>query len=150
MGKNLAANWHFRLNEDSPSANDGKIYVFVKLTDSCSKAIENAVQLKRKSSVHAKSTIKFNKNGGVRLTSFRLGQTSLFSLQGYLNSDERRREENLLVPNQSREQNSRSVRVNSTNRPQVRLRRNFFPSTNETDRISSSACWKHVRPSNSD
>jgi hypothetical protein len=61
MDQNLPGNHQFRLNEDRLSNNNGKIYIFVKLTDSCMRTIETYI--KRNSS--NKSNIKFNLNGGV-------------------------------------------------------------------------------------
>lgn len=65
MERNLLSNHHYRLNEDSPSSKDGKIYIFVKLTDSCLKTIENSIKSTKKSSNPTKSTIRFDHHGGV-------------------------------------------------------------------------------------
>lgn len=54
----------FRLNENGISNPDGKLFIFVKLTDSCMKTFETYLKQNRKSS---KSVIKFNSNGGVIL-----------------------------------------------------------------------------------
>ena len=60
MDKNLPGNHFFQLNEDSFWNNDEKLYVFVKLTDSCMKTIENSIKFNRK------SNIKLNIHGGVK------------------------------------------------------------------------------------
>jgi hypothetical protein len=65
MDRNLSGNHRFRLNEDAPSNNDGKIYIFVKLTDSCMRTIETYIKQNKKQHSANKSNIKFNHNGGV-------------------------------------------------------------------------------------
>lgn len=58
----------FRLNESSIPNHDGKLFIFVKLTDSCLKSIETYLKQNKKSN-NQKSIIKFNSNGGVSLHS---------------------------------------------------------------------------------
>ena len=70
MDRNLPGNHRFRLNENGPSTNDGKIYVFVKLTDSCMRTIETYIKQNKKQNSSNKSNIKFNLNGGVRILIF--------------------------------------------------------------------------------
>lgn len=65
MDRNLVGNHKFWLSDDSSYSNDGKIYVFVKLTDSCMKTIETHVKLNKKQNLSNKSNIKFNHNEGV-------------------------------------------------------------------------------------
>ena len=62
MDRNLRGNHRFRLNEDSASNDDGKLLIFVKLTDSCMKAIETYIKQNKKANL---SNIKFNLTGGV-------------------------------------------------------------------------------------
>lgn len=66
MDRNLPANHRFALNEDS--ANAGKLHIFVKLTDSCMKAIETYITQNKKQNSSNKANIKFNIQGGVRGT----------------------------------------------------------------------------------
>ncbi|CAF1123810.1 unnamed protein product [Adineta steineri] len=61
MDRNLPGNHRFRLNEDAASNHDGKLHIFVKLTDSCMKAIETYMKQNKKQNL---SNIKFNLNGG--------------------------------------------------------------------------------------
>ncbi|CAF1689127.1 unnamed protein product [Adineta ricciae] len=61
MDRNLRGNHRFRLNEDSASNDDGKLLIFVKLTDSCMKAIETYIKQNKKANL---SNIKFNLTGG--------------------------------------------------------------------------------------
>ena len=65
----------FRLNESSIPNHDGKLFIFVKLTDSCLKTIETYLKQNKKS--NQKSIIKFNTNGGVKFilssSSFSIG-----------------------------------------------------------------------------
>lgn len=70
MDGSLSGNHRFRLNEAAPSNNDGKLHIFVKLTDSCMKTIETSFKQNKKQNSTNKPNIKFNLNGGVRLTSF--------------------------------------------------------------------------------
>jgi hypothetical protein len=65
MDRNLPGNHRFRLNENGPLNNDGKIYIFVKLTDSCMRTIETYIKQNKKQNSSNKSNIKFNLNGGV-------------------------------------------------------------------------------------
>ena len=58
-------NHRFRLNEAAASNNNGKLYVFVKLTDSCMKTIETYLKQNKKQNSSNKPNIKFNHNGGV-------------------------------------------------------------------------------------
>ena len=58
----LTPNHQYRLNENGAINYDGKLFIFVKLTDSCMKTIETYLKQNRKSN---KSNIKFNPNGGV-------------------------------------------------------------------------------------
>jgi len=67
MDGSLPANHRFRLNEAGTSNNDGKIHIFVKLTDSCMKTIETYIKLNKKQNSSNKPNIKFNHNGGVSL-----------------------------------------------------------------------------------
>ncbi|CAF4038519.1 unnamed protein product [Rotaria sordida] len=64
MDRNLPGNHKFWLNEDGSSSNDGKIFIFVKLTDSCMKTIETFIKLNKKQNSTNKGNIKFNLNGG--------------------------------------------------------------------------------------
>jgi hypothetical protein len=63
MDGSISGNQRFRLNENGTINNDGKLFIFVKLTDSCMKTIETYLKQNKKSN---KSNIKFNQNGGVR------------------------------------------------------------------------------------
>ena len=65
MDRNLPENHSFRLNEDSASNNDGKWLIFVKLTDSCMKTIENVIKSNKKALTSNKANIKFHLHGGV-------------------------------------------------------------------------------------
>jgi len=65
MDRSLPENHRFRLNEDTYSNNDGKFYVFVKLTDSCMQTIETYLKSNKKSNLSIKSNILFNQHGGV-------------------------------------------------------------------------------------
>jgi hypothetical protein len=82
MDGSISGNQRFRLNENGTINNDGKLFIFVKLTDSCMKTIETYLKQNKKSN---KSNIKFNSNGGVR-KSF-LFFLNLFSFQGNINSN---------------------------------------------------------------
>jgi len=62
MDGSISGNQRFRLNENGTINNDGKLFIFVKLTDSCMKTIETYLKQNKKSN---KSNIKFNSNGGV-------------------------------------------------------------------------------------
>jgi hypothetical protein len=62
MDRNLPGNHRFRLNEDAASNNDGKLHIFVKLTDSCMRTIETYIKQNKKGNL---SNMKFNLNGGV-------------------------------------------------------------------------------------
>ncbi|CAF3589784.1 unnamed protein product [Rotaria socialis] len=64
MDRNLPGNHKFWLNEDASSNNDGKMHIFVKLTDSCMKTIEAYIKTNKKLSSNTKPIIKFNLNGG--------------------------------------------------------------------------------------
>ncbi|CAF1552441.1 unnamed protein product [Rotaria sp. Silwood1] len=64
MDRNLPGNHKFWLNEDAACSNDGKLHVFVKLTDSCMKTIETYIKLNKKQYSNNKPIIKFNPNGG--------------------------------------------------------------------------------------
>jgi hypothetical protein len=63
MDGSLSGNHQYRLNENGTIHNEGKLFIFVKLTDSCMKTIETYLKQNKKSN---KSNIKFNPNGGVR------------------------------------------------------------------------------------
>ena len=62
MDGSLSANHQYRLNENGSINNEGKLFIFVKLTDSCMRTIETYLKQNKKGN---KSNIKFNLNGGV-------------------------------------------------------------------------------------
>ncbi len=65
MSGSLPGNHRFRLNEGAALNNDGKLHIFVKLTDSCMKTIETYFKQNKKSNSFNKPIIQFNPNGGV-------------------------------------------------------------------------------------
>ena len=76
----------FRLNESSIPNHDGKLFIFVKLTDSCLKTIETYLKQNKKS--NQKSIIKFNTNGGVKFILFFFFVLYRIFVKGYFNSNE--------------------------------------------------------------
>ena len=85
MDRNLPDNHRFRLNEDVTSNTDGKLHLFVKLTDSCMQKIETYMKQNTKMNL---STIKFNLHGGVRNISFHFIDLCFFSKKGINNSNQ--------------------------------------------------------------
>lgn len=65
MDGSLSGNHRYRLNEAAALTNDGKLHIFVKLTDSCMKTIETYFKQNKKQNSSNKANIKFNFNGGV-------------------------------------------------------------------------------------
>ena len=78
MDRNLPDNHKFRLNEGTTSNNSAKMYIFVKLTDSCMKTIETYTKQNKKQNSLNKANIKFHHHGGVRNNSFILVYCFIF------------------------------------------------------------------------